>query len=548
MTGRIVRFILPIFGGNIHLYLVYRFYGSCFSRDIGCLTILRRLFTPPSTPPFFAKLQPLNLMTPDDIARLVQLAHPLQILRMRSAGWVLPFLYGVFKEDRQMVVEESKLLQRLAEALAEHTEAREDLEEARIDFGEDEQARSRKYLQSWVQRRILQDIQDADGQVRYQLSAHAEKVFQWLQSLQTRAFVGTESRFRLLVDSLRDVVEHTDDDRARRLEILKDRKAAIEQEIRALELGVMDRYNNAQVQERLELFTRLCYELVSDFREVEDNFKQIHRSIVEQHTRAEQDRGAIVGFAFEAYDSLRGSNQGRSFYAFWDFLISRSGQEDWQQLTDQLISLLQDREVEFDRSFLTNVKSMLLEQGRNVYEANDRMAEKLSRIITEKEISRHRRLRRQIGGIKELVFSLIDEDEVPCGLVLTEPVPVRMPMERRINLEERKPPPNLRQPVNAEERIADLERFNRLLHGSFVDRKVLWKKVEGVLVHRQTATLKEIVEDAGLEHGLSEVVAYFGFLRDRKRQVQIVGTSTEHIPIDQEGRRFVEVPYLLFSR
>jgi hypothetical protein len=487
-------------------------------------------------------------MTPDDIARLVQHAHPLQILRMRSAVWVLPFLYAVFKEDRQMVVEESRLLQRLAETLAEHTEAKEDLEEARIDFGEDEQARSRKYLQSWVQRRILQDIQDADGQVRYQLSAHAEKVFQWLQSLQTRAFVGTESRFRLLVDSLRDVVEHTDDDRARRLEILKDRKAAIEKEIRALELGVMDRYNNAQVQERLELFTRLCYELVSDFREVEDNFKQIHRSIVEQHTRAEQDRGAIVGFAFEAYDSLRGSNQGRSFYAFWDFLISRSGQEDWQRLTDQLISLLQDREVDFDRSFLASVKSMLLEQGRNVYEANDRMAEKLSRIITEKEIARHKRLRRQIGGIKELVFSLIDEEEVPCGLVLTEPVPVRMPMERRINLEDRKPPPNLRQPVSAEERIADLERFNRLLHGSHVDRKALWKKVEGVLVHRQTATLKEIVEDAGLEHGLSEVVAYFGFLRDKKRQVQVVGTSTEHVQIDQEGRRFVEVPYLLFSR
>jgi hypothetical protein len=194
-------------------------------------------------------------MTPDDIARLVQQAHPLQILRMRSAGWVLPFLYGVFKEDRQMVVEESRLLQRLAESLTEHTEASEDYEEARIDFGEDEHARSRKYVQNWVQRRILQDIQDANGQIRYQLSAHAEKVFQWLQSLQTRAFVGTESRFRLLVESLRDVVEHSDDDRTRRLEILKDRRAAIDREIKALELGVMDRYNNAQVQERLELRT-----------------------------------------------------------------------------------------------------------------------------------------------------------------------------------------------------------------------------------------------------------------------------------------------------
>lgn len=487
-------------------------------------------------------------MTPDDIARLLQQAHPLQILRMRSAGWVLPFLYAVFKEDRQMLVEEPRLLQRLAETLADHTEAREDYEEARIVFGEDENARSRKYVQSWVQRRILQDIQDADGQVRYQLSAHAEKVFQWLQSLQMRSFVGTESRFRQMFDALRDIVEHTDDDRARRLEALKDRKAAIDQEIRALELGVMARYNNAQVQERLELFSRHSYELVSDFREVEDNFKQIHRSIVEQHTRAEQDRGAIVGFAFQAYDALRGSNQGRSFYAFWDFLISRAGQEDWQEYTEQLISLLQDRAIDFDRDFLANVKSMLLQQGRNVYEANDRMAEKLSRIITEKEITRHRRLRRQIAGIKELVFSLIDDGEVPCGLSLVEAIPIRMPMERRLMLEERKPPATLKQPSSVEERIADLERFNRMLHGTHVDRKALWKKVERVLEHRQTATLKEIIEAERLEHGLSEIISYFGFLRDRKRQVQVIEHSTEHIPIDAGGRRFVEVPYLLFSR
>ncbi len=147
--------------------------------------------------------------------------------------------------------------------------------------------------------------------------------------------------------------------------------------IKALELGITPiNYSNAQVQERLELFTRLCYELISDFREVEDNFKQIHRSIVEHHTKAEQNKGAIIGFAFEAYDALRTSSQGKSFYAFWDFLISRAGQEDWRQLTEQLISLLEDREIETDKTFIQNIKSFLLEQGKSVYNANDKMAEK----------------------------------------------------------------------------------------------------------------------------------------------------------------------------
>jgi hypothetical protein len=51
-----------------------------------------------------------------------------------------------------------------------------------------------------------------------------------------------------------------------------------------------------------------------------------------------------------------------------------------------------------------------------------------------------------------------------------------------------------------------------------------------------------------LEHGLLEIVTYFSFLRDRKRHVQVIGRATEHIPIDREGKKFVEVPFLLFSR
>ncbi len=449
-----------------------------------------------------------------------------------------------------MVIREDQLVPLLAETLGAHADGTEDWEEARIDFGEDEESRSRKYLLNWVQKRILQDFPDTEGNTNYQLSAHTEKVFQWMQNLQLgQHHVGTESRFKMLFSSLRDMVENTEDDRERKLQILKDRKAEIDKEIRALEMGVApQRYNNAQVQERMDLFIKLCYELIGDFREVEDNFKQIHRSIVEQHTRAEQNKGAIVGFAFESYDALRGSNQGKSFYAFWDFLISRSGQEEWRQLTEQLLLLLEDRQLEADTDFLQNIKSFLLEQGRSVYDANDKMAEKLSRIITEKEIARHRRLRQQIGGIKELIFDLMEEEQVTAGLVLDDPSDIKMVMDRALTLEAKKTAGALKQPAPAVEKIADIDRFNRLLNTSFIDKKQLWKKVEQVLEQKQTATLKEIIEATELKHGLAEVISYYSFLKEKSKKVQVVGNAVELIPLNSNADKFVEVPYLLFSK
>ncbi|HEY8968228.1 MAG TPA: DUF3375 domain-containing protein [Puia sp.] len=515
-----------------------------------------------------------------DISYLLESAPSVQIIRMRNAHWVIPFLFKAFKTDNILSIPEPGLINLLAEELRNHSEGTEDLEEARIEFGEDEESRARKYLLNWVQRRLLQDFPDSESVTQYQLSAHTEKLFQWLQSLEKRQFVGTESRFKFLFQTLREMVEYTEDNAARRLEELKNRRAEIDKEIKRIEMGFKPEiYTNAQIRERLEWFTRLSHELLSDFREVEDNFKHIHRHIVEQHTKAEIHKGAIVGFAFEAYDALRKSDQGKSFYAFWDFLVSRAGQEEWRQLTDQLLQLLQDRSIDSDAEFVQNIKSLLLQQGRSVYDSNDRMAEKLSRIITEKEIARHRRLRQQIGSIKELVFQLrrttgssaegqtldvrdnwptfpkrpivhnhLDDSPPPCGLQLTEPTQIKMNMERKLNLTEKQSAGVVKQPSNAKEKVEDLLRFNRLLNTSHIDKKKLWDNVEKTLRNRATATLSEIIEATTLEHGMAEVISYFSFLREKAARVQAMQEITELIPLDEGRTKFIEVPYLLFSR
>lgn len=477
-------------------------------------------------------------------------SHPtVQILRLHNAKWILPFLYSVFKERERFTIDERQLVHLLSEALTDRTEEFEDVEEAGIAFGETEEMRSRKYVTDWVKRRILQDLSDAQGTVQYQLSAHTERLFQWLSSLQDRKHVGTESRFRLLFDTLRDMVEHTEDNVQTRLDILKDKKAEIEKEIRALELGQSpDSYSNEQVKERVDLFTRLCYELVGDFREVEDNFRLIHRNIVTQHTRDEQHKGAIVGYAFEAYNQLRESSQGRSFYAFWEFLISRAGQEEWSEMTGKLLTQIADREIDADQHFLRNIKTLLLKQGRTVYEANDRMAEKLSRIITEKEVERQRRLRRQLSGVKELILNLLDRDEQPeIGIEVEEGPDLRLIIDRRLQLEARKPLATIEQPGIASESIADPLRFSRLLNHPSLDRKKLWRKVELTLDTLKVATLSQVLQMNPLEFGLAEVVGYYHFVREYPTKCSVIYSDTETIPLNQEQTKFVELPCLMFN-
>jgi hypothetical protein len=193
------------------------------------------------------------------------------------------------------------------------------------------------------------------------------------------------------------------------------------------------------------------------------------------------------------------------------------------------------------------MKSVLFRQGRAVYEANDRMAEKLSRIITEKEISRHRRLRNQIASIKEMVLNLQEEETVPAALEIETGLDIRIPIDKGLTFTERRQNTLVSQPAYAAERIGDFERFRSLLNTSKVDRKALWTKVEKALSTKEKATLKEILEDFPPEQGLVEIVSYFDFLRTNPGKVTTMNL-TEDIPLNTEKSKYIEIPYLIFMR
>ena len=82
----------------------------------------------------------------------------------------------------------------------------------------------------------------------------------------------TESKFK-------DIIENANPDKEKRLDELERKKRAIE-EIRKIKIdGYVEVYEDYQIRSGYEEVSRLANELVGDFKEVVDNFKEITRKI-----------------------------------------------------------------------------------------------------------------------------------------------------------------------------------------------------------------------------------------------------------------------------
>ena len=75
-----------------------------------------------------------------------------------------------------------------------------------------------------------------------------------------------------------------------------------------------------QIRERFLNLIEDSRRLISEFRLVEDIFKDITRNIKEKKLTEAATKGEILREVLDAHDGLEESDQGRSFSAFWSFL------------------------------------------------------------------------------------------------------------------------------------------------------------------------------------------------------------------------------------
>lgn len=475
-----------------------------------------------------------------DINQLVQTLNnspSVKLLKMRSAEFFLAFVTSVF--DEQIAIGEEKLQMLLENWLDNQHEDIID-EDINIEtLGESNEAKAKRLIKEWTDKGLFANYQNEDGEIIYELSSHTSKVIDWVTSLKKEEYIGTESKFKTLFSQLKDLVEFSNEDREKRLELLRQKKEDIERQIESLEMGEeIEVYEDYQIEPRYNSLNKLAKELLSDFKEVDDNFKEIIKQIYKRQT----DNGGkknILNYIFDAYAELKDSQQGKSFYAFWEFLLSSELQKEWDELTDLLYKTLDKRNIDSKDKFLKEMKKHLFDAGEKVSKTNDRMSEKLSLIIRNNGNSDTQATKQVINDIKKLLLNTTQNKERNNASLSYEVVELNLPLERQLNLTPKQEIEYKNVPTEASLGITELERLDKLYNHHQIDRKILRKRIDIILRENTQTTLAEVIElNNGIEKGLSELFGYIAILKeyktvvsdDRKQEIAFSKDKTITIP------------------
>ena len=115
---------------------------------------------------------------------------------------------------------------------------------------------------------------------------------------------------------MRQLIAATERDAAARVADLVRKRAEIDAEITRIKGGDIPVIDPADVKERFLHAAGMAKALLSDFREVEQNFRDLYRGVREQIATFEGEKGALLDAIFGERDAIVDSDEGKSFRAF----------------------------------------------------------------------------------------------------------------------------------------------------------------------------------------------------------------------------------------
>ena len=335
----------------------------------------------------------------------------IRLLRADSASFVLDFLQQTFKHNLAggtIDLPQDDLRTRLALYQERLHESDPDVLIGPAD----------RYLIAWSDAGWLRRFLPATStQPHYQLTRFSEDALRFVEASVSRRsrIVGTESRLRLVIETLDDVVRGASPDRDERLRRLQADRQAIEDEIAEIQAGgSVSTYRPAQIRERFHTAVNLLKDLQTDFRAVEDRFAEIAAEVQRNSAGESQSRGEILAGALDAEDLLKEQDEGVSFYAFVSFLFSPDAQAELRQTIRSVSNLAA---IADDRAAIEHIRHMvpsLLMEADKVLRTTGRLSQTLRRLLDADSAEHRRRTAEVLRDIRQLAARL-REDVIESG-------------------------------------------------------------------------------------------------------------------------------------
>ncbi|MHB0888488.1 DUF3375 domain-containing protein [Acidithiobacillus sp.] len=470
--------------------------------------------------------------------------HPAwRLLRSDHAPLVASFLQRVFVAPNVRGMAAADLAEALEDelyALRQHL-GDEAFPKPALDYLNDWAAPDKGWLRKFYR--------SGTDEPQFDLTPATEKAIAWLGQLSERSFVGTESRLLTLFELLKQMSEGSESDPAKRIAELHKRRDEIDNEIARVLAGDVPLLDDTALKDRFQQFMQLARELLTDFREVEHNFRQLDRKVRERIALWEGAKGALLEEIMGERDAIGDSDQGRSFRAFWDFLMSSRRQEELTNLLDRVLALPPVADLKPDAR-TRRVHYDWLEAGEHTQRTVAQLSQQLRRFLDDQAWLENRRIMDILHGIEAKALAL--RQSPPPGDVVTIAEPaasVELAMERPLYTPALKP---LIADIALQE--GDDEVDPSALYGQVVvDKARLARHIRQALQAHSQITLRELVDGQPLQQGLAELVVYLQLGSDSFQAV-VDENTTDLIAWDavaRDGaasRRQARLPRVIFVR
>ncbi|MEL7146044.1 MAG: DUF3375 domain-containing protein [Bacteroidota bacterium] len=452
---------------------------------------------------------------------------------------IAAFLHKAFKEQNRLKIEEPVLNDMLYDFLAN---INLDRPEPIYPLG------PKAYLTQWTEVGILTKAYEKQrDNAIYKLTSGSELALRWLASLQKSEFVGTESKLLQILHLLQNLVENTTEDTDIRLAQLEEQKRSIQFQIDRINAGeAPEQLDDTRIKERFFEMERLANELLSDFREIEENFQVLDQKARERQLKKQMSRGQVVGEVLDAHDELWNSDQGRSFSAFWELLMDTDQQDSLEQMIQTLKGLPQ-LSIESRRSVISRLKYNLMEVGDQVNQSNHQLIAQLRRFLDAQVLLEHKKMNDTIEEFQRLA---LENKELITPRTTFFALPDKPEMDFVINRPFFSP---AERPIIKHEPIAEgvsEVKATRLFEQVYINQDELKNNIRYMLRRHSQVSLKEVCTHFPIEKGLSELVTYIEVAK-KDRKAIISEHDQEMIEVNDPNQKDqihrYSVPKVLFT-
>ncbi|MCE9672641.1 DUF3375 domain-containing protein [Myxococcus stipitatus] len=470
----------------------------------------------------------------------LRLKHPAwRLLVADHAPFIASLLHQCFIESHARALPRAELASRL-EALREGVRAR------RGDEAFPREASA--YLDEWAADDagwLRKFYPPGAEEPHFDLTPAAERAIRWLEQLTERPFLGTESRLLTVFQLVREMADGIEPDPAARVRELERRREALDAELARARAGRLERMEDAALKDRFQQLADTARGLMADFRALDEEFHALDRKARERIATWEGTRGELLEAVLGERDAISDSDPGRSFQAFWSFLMSPERQEALTHDLERVLAHPAVQSLEPDAR-LARVAFDWLEAGEHTQRTVARLSGQLRRFLDDRVWLENRRILQLLRGIERHALALRASPPGADFMALDGPaLALELPLERPLFV----PPSHARmEDAEALEAGEDVP-SDALFSLTTVDKGRLKDNVRAVLRTREQVSLAEVVRAHPLQHGLAELVVYLGLASEDRRASIDDARTQDFLWSDASGRRRrATLPLVLFLR